>query len=287
MKTYSMLNDFAFQWIFNQPGREKILKSLLNAVLHLERENSITEIYYLSPLNPACLADRKKSIVDIKVRDEKGTWYEVEAQVYQHPGYIERTAYYIASLYSNQARKGQNFAELAPAIGISFLNFRLFKQSQKVQEVFEFRTADNSLVLSETMSLHYIDLTRFNRKKPSELQTPFEKWLHLMKFSKAYARIKVDASALFPDDEELNMAITEHLRLNADEEMRIRMEQEERARLDEVFLRNYSLKKGKAEAIVEIALKMHAKGMSDQEICEITGISSEKLATILTHSEKP
>jgi len=64
------------------------------------------------------------------------------------------------------------------------------------------------------------------------------------------------------------------------------MEQEERARLDEVFLRNYSLKKGKAEAIVEIALKMHAKGMSDQEICEITGISSEKLATILTHSEK-
>ena len=44
MKIYSILNDFAFQWIFNQPGREPILKSLLNAILHLQGADRIVEI---------------------------------------------------------------------------------------------------------------------------------------------------------------------------------------------------------------------------------------------------
>ncbi len=33
MKTYSMLNDLAFQWIFNQPGHEKIRKRSINRFL--------------------------------------------------------------------------------------------------------------------------------------------------------------------------------------------------------------------------------------------------------------
>jgi predicted transposase/invertase (TIGR01784 family) len=292
-----MLNDLAFQWIFNQPGREKILMSLLNAILHLENEDKISEIVYLNPLNPAIKPEGKKSIVDIKVRDEKGSWYEVEAQVYEHPGYIERTAYYIAKLYSNQAGKGQKFFELTPAIGISILNFRLFKESKKVQETFEFRNVDGSLILPNTMSLHYIDLINFNRKKPAELQTPFEKWLHLMKFSKAYARMKVDASTIFPVEEELNMALSEHLRLNADEAMRIRMEQEERARLDEIFLRNYSLKlgmekgraegrvegrvEGLAEGIAQVAMNLLQMGMPVESVSKATGLSIEQITQLV------
>lgn len=298
MKVYSMLNDLAFQWIFNQPGREKILMSLLNALLHLENEDRISEIVYLNPLNPASRPEGKRSVVDTKVRDQKGSWYEVEAQVYEHPGYIERTAYYIAKLYSSQADKGQKYIDLTPAIGISILNFRLFKESTRVQETFEFRNVDSSMVLPNTMSLHYIDLINFNRKKPAELQSPFEKWLHLMKFSKAYARMRVDASTIFPGEEELNMALSEHLRLNADDEMRIRMEHEERARLDEIFLRSYSLRRGRdqgraegraegrieglAEGIAQVALNLLQMGMSVEKVSDATGLSIEQINKLVS-----
>ncbi len=285
MKTYSMLNDLAFQWIFNQPGHEKILRSLLNALLHLEGTDRIVEIHYLNPFNPARFVDSRKSVVDIKVRDEKNNWYEVEAQVWQRKSYIQRTAFYVAALYAAQAKKGEEFSELTPAISISILGFNLFKESTRVQEIFDFRNTDNSLTLPPTMSLHYIDLTRFNRKKPHELQSPFEKWLHLMKFSKAYARMKVDLTKVFPDEEEMAMALTEHTKLHADEAMRIRMEDRERARIDEILLRSAYLKEGrtegKSEKAKEIARALKTEGMSDEFIMKTTGLSPEELKNCL------
>ncbi len=276
-----MLNDLAFQWIFNQPGHEKILRSLLNALLHLEGADRIVEIHYLNPFNPARFVDSRKSVVDIKVRDEKSNWYEVEAQVWQRKGYIQRTAFYVAALYAAQAKKGEEFSELTPAISISILGFNLFKESTRVQEIFDFRNTDNSLTLPPTMSLHYIDLTRFNRKKPHELQSPFEKWLHLMKFSKAYARMKVDLTKVFPDEEEMAMALTEHTKLHADEAMRIRMEDRERARIDEILLRSTYTKEGATQKAKEIARALKSEGMSDEFIMKTTGLSPEELKNCL------
>ena len=276
-----MLNDLAFQWIFNQPGHEKILRSLLNALLHLEGVDRIAEIHYLNPFNPARFVDSRKSVVDIKVRDEKSNWYEVEAQVWQRKGYIQRTAFYVAALYAAQAKKGEEFCELTPAISISILDFNLFKESTRVQEIFDFRNTDNSLTLPPTMSLHYIDLTRFNRKKPHELQSPFEKWLHLMKFSKAYARMKVDLTKVFPDEEEMAMALTEHTKLHADEAMRIRMEDRERARIDEILLRSTYTKEGATQKAKEIARALKSEGMSDEFIMKTTGLSPEELKNCL------
>ena len=127
------------------------------------------------------------------------------------------------------------------------------------------------------MTLHYIDLKRFNRHQPQELGTPFEKWLHLMKFSKAYARIKVNIADLFPGEEELAMALTEHLKLNADAEMRVRLEDRERARIDEILIRNATRKEalaegkaeGKAEVQKEVAQKLADKGLPHDQIAEI------------------
>ncbi|HNS09278.1 MAG TPA: Rpn family recombination-promoting nuclease/putative transposase [Candidatus Ozemobacteraceae bacterium] len=305
MKTYSILNDFAFQWIFNQPGREKILMSLLNAILHLEGRDRISEIHYLNPFNPARFADSKKSVVDIKARDEKGYWYGIEAQVCHHSGFIKRTAFYLANIYSNQISKGEDFNALMPAISISFLGFTLFPESKRVQEIFHFSNQDNSVSLPETMSLQYIDLKRFDRRQADELRTPFEKWLHFMKFSKAYARINTNTTDLFPGEEELSMALAEHVKLNADQEMRVRLEDRERARVNELIIRSETIKEGraqglaegraeglalglaegKAEAQIEIAVKLADKGMTNEQIAEITGLQLNDLENIIKRSK--
>ncbi len=297
MKIYSILNDFAFQWIFNQPGREPILKSLLNAILHLQGADRIVEIQYLNPFNPARFEDRKKSIVDIKVKDELGRWYEVEAQVIRDPSFVERTAFYVATLYANQAKRGEDFSQLTSATGISILNFRLFPESQKVQEIFRFRNDDGNIILNDTMTLHYLDLTRFNRKRPEELRTPLEKWLQMMKFSRAYARMKVDLNEIFPEDKEIAMAITEHQKINADEEMRRRMEDREREAFDMAVIKGAAFKQGKlegkaegklegklegkAEGKFEIAGNLYKLGRPLEEICTATGLGLDELKIYL------
>ncbi len=281
MKIYSILNDFAFQWIFNQPGREPILKSLLNAILHLQGADRIVEIQYLNPFNPARFEDRKKSIVDIKVKDELERWYEVEAQVIRDPSFVERTAYYVATLYASQAKRGEDFSQLTSATGISILNFRLFPQSQKVQEIFRFRNDDGSIILDDTMTLHYLDLTRFNRKRSETLRTPLEKWLHIMKFSRAYAKIRMNLNEIFPEDEEIAMAITEHQKINADEEMRRRMEDREREAFDIAVIRGAAFKQGKLEGKFEIARNLYKLGRPLEEICTATGLGLDELKNYL------
>ena len=294
MKIYSILNDFAFQWIFNQPGREPILRSLLNAILHLHGADRIVEIQYLNPFNPARFEDRKKSIVDIKVKDELDRWYEVEAQVIRDPSFIERTAYYVATLYSSQAKRGEDFSQLTSATGISILNFRLFPQSQKVQEIFRFRNDDGNIILKDTMTLHYLDLTRFNRKHPDELRTPLEKWLHMMKFSRAYAKMKVDLNKIFPEDEEIAMAITEHQKINADEELRRRMEDREREAFDMAVIRGAAFRQGKlegkaegfAEGMAKIICRLHANDLSIEDIARNTGLEVCEIEKILSLAVK-
>ena len=286
MKIYSILNDFAFQWIFNQPGREPILRSLLNAILHLQGTDRIVEIQYLNPFNPARFEDRKKSIVDIKVKDELDRWYEVEAQVVRDPSFVERTAYYVATLYASQAKRGEDFSQLTSATGISILNFRLFPQSHKVQEIFRFRNDDGNIILKDTMTLHYLDLTRFNRKHPDELRTPLEKWLHMMKFSRAYAKMKVDLNKIFPEDEEIAMAITEHQKINADEELRRRMEDREREAFDIAVIRGAAFRQGKLEGMAKIICRLHANGLSIEDIARNTGLEVCEIEKILSLAVK-
>jgi len=163
--------------------------------------------------------------------------------------------------------------------GVNFEN--LFKSSSRVQEIFALRNADNSIVLNDTLMLHYIDLKRYRHQRPFELQTPFEKWLHLLKFSKAYARMGLKSTAVFPDEEELAMALEEHVKLNADAAMRLRMEDRERDRIEEIIKHSAAIKEGRAEGRnaekLEIARKLKAEGMPATLIQKTTGISEADL----------
>ncbi|EKD84495.1 MAG: hypothetical protein ACD_39C00014G0002, partial [uncultured bacterium] len=71
-KIYSMLNDFAFQWLFNRPGQEKLTISLLNAILQLDSSRRIEELELLNPFHPRRFRDQKLTIVDVKARDKAG-----------------------------------------------------------------------------------------------------------------------------------------------------------------------------------------------------------------------
>ena len=134
------------------------------------------------PVNLKEAAKLKTSVVDVKVCDGEDRCYTIEVQVCREKFFIPRTVYYLAKLYSEQLLGDENYFGLRPATGISILDFDLFENCEEMHNIFEFRNQNSSLNLPETMTLHYIELSKFSRHKPRHLCSPFKKWLQILKF---------------------------------------------------------------------------------------------------------
>ena len=300
-KIYSMLNDFAFQWIFGRKGHERITISLINAVLQLENERQIETLRYLNPFNLRRFFDEKLTIVDVKARDKMGRWFNIEAQACQHSSYVPRTVLYVARLYADQAHAGENYATLCSATSISIMNFDLFPESNKVHEVFEFCNSDICITLKDTLALHYIDLTKFRETKPRKEMTRLEKWLHVMKFSRDYVKMDVKIPEYLEDEENIVMAISELKRINANERMRVLMEAREKDKFVYNLEMNTRLKEGieigkaegmeigkaegkaegKEESRFEIAVRMFRLGIARETIMQATCLNEDELQKII------
>ncbi len=111
-------------------------------------------------------------------------------------------------------------------------------------------------------------------------------------------------TAVFPDEEELAMALEEHVKLNADAAMRLRMEDRERDRIEEIIRHSAAIKEGRAigreegrvegrieglvegrtegrnEEKLEIAGKLKAEGMPAALIQKITGLSEDEITSL-------
>jgi len=249
-KIYSILNDFVFQWLFNRPGQEKITCSLLNAILQLEGDRQIESVRLLNPFSLRRFRVMKMSVVDVKAVDQRGNSYAIEAQVHHHKGFVERTALYVAGLYRDQTLTGSAYVDVRPATCISILEFNLFEESQKLHEIFEFRNVDNTITLRDTMTLHYIDMTKYDRNKPRSLQSNFEKWLNVLKFSETYGILGSEVPSDIKNPEIL-MVVNELQKLNTDEKMRRRMEDREQAALDLAVYGGAAFREGKLEGKIE------------------------------------
>ncbi len=155
--------------------------------------------------------------------------------------------------------EGQDYANLKPAIGISLMNFNLFEDSSRIHEIFTFKNVFNHKDLSDSMILHFIDLTKFDTEKPAERRTALEKWLYVLRFSEEYAKIKEKVNELtdernegkdmlnckeISDDEAIRLAVNELHKINANPETRAHLEACDRYVRDMALTRGYAYQKG-------------------------------------------
>jgi predicted transposase/invertase (TIGR01784 family) len=232
MTTYSFLNDFVFKYAFGREKNEHLLICLLNALLKLESRDKIETLQILNPFNLKEFADSKLSIVDVKAVDGWNRRYNIEVQVNPQSFFIPRALYYLGKLYCEQIGEGQPFSHLQKATGISILEFTIFPHTAELQNVFRFRNLRSGEDLTEALELHFIELPKFDKEKPRLLHSPFERWLHVLKFGALYpAGEKLPAE--LKREEGIPMALEELRKVNADREMRQLIEAREKARHDE------------------------------------------------------
>ena len=300
-KYYGFMNDALFKFVFGMEKHEKVAIALLNSLLRLKENEKIKELEFLNPFNVKEYSDEKISIVDTRVKDASGKYYNIELQARFQKSFTKRFAYYLAKLYSSQLNATEEYNRLNPAIGLAILGFNLYPDSERIDEEFVFRNQDCSISLNNIMRMHFVDLTKIaslkERKKLSEM-TLFEKWAYLFYNWGEYIKPDTDLPQKLMEVESMKDAIDYAKQANADEAMRQIMldreahminisldhgdwyEEGQESRQPEVDAANARADKAEAGQ-VQMIKNMLSKGKTKEDIIDLTGITEERYTALM------
>jgi predicted transposase/invertase (TIGR01784 family) len=273
MGNHSFLNDLVFKIVFSSEQNRHLLRALLNAILGLIGQDRIVDLTILNPHLDLEYAAEKRSILDVKARDGRGRLYNVEVQVCERPSYVERAVFYLARLFGGQLEKGDSYGQIVKTIGISIVDFILFEDLEPLHSRYRLYDAGNQRELTDILEIHFIELPRFDGLKPHSLRTPFEKWLHVLKFGEIYESGEHPLPDSLKEEEGIEMAIEAFRAAWSSDDVREMVEARKKALWDEATLIAHATQKGK----LEVARNMLDSGMDRATVLRLSGLQPEDL----------
>jgi predicted transposase/invertase (TIGR01784 family) len=112
--------DIVFKKVFGQ--HEHLLRSFLNAMIPLPDGVEIDHLEYLPSDQVPEIPEFKHTIVDVKCYDQLGRHFIVEMQMEWLPSFSSRILYGACKAYTGQLKKGRPYSELAPVYALGLLN---------------------------------------------------------------------------------------------------------------------------------------------------------------------
>jgi predicted transposase/invertase (TIGR01784 family) len=265
--------DFGFKKLFGEECNKELLLDFLNELLHKE-EGKIVSLSYLKTERLGVSEESRKAVFDIYCENEKGEKFIVELQKSKQDFFKDRTLYYSTFPIAEQAIPGDWNFELKAVYTIAILNF-VFEEDKNDPDKYRYDVMltdiDTHKIFYDKLTFIYLEVPKFT-KEADELDTRFEKWIYVLKNLKRLDNI--------PD--KLRERIFE--RMFAAAEIAQLSPDEYRAYVDSLNsyrdLQNCmdsAKAEGKAEGKIETALKMLAKGMSIEDICDCTGLPQKQI----------
>ena len=286
-------NDYVFKRIFGKGGNEKILKSLLEAILKIE----IQKIEIKNPEIPKEAIDEKLSILDIKAEINEDTIIDIELQVGNTTAIERRLIVYNAKLIAGDIKVSGEYKNAKDTIIICIVNDNILKRNAyfslamlKYEKTEEIRYVNMGYekeeeYLSNMLKYYIIELPKFKKKKP-KVADLLEKWLYVIggdrKMMEEYQK----------ENEEIKEAVEQLTEMSSDEYERELYEIRERSRLTYNTEMNEARRKGieegeekgkeegKTEEKKEIAKKMKEKGLDFKLIQELTGLTQAQIHSL-------
>ncbi|MCP5509109.1 MAG: Rpn family recombination-promoting nuclease/putative transposase [Chlamydiales bacterium] len=173
-------NDLAFKKIFGEEKHKRIPISFLNAALNLEGDAKIVDLEFINTVQSPEIEARKESIVDVLVRDQKGTRYIIEMQVARIEGFEKRAQFYAAKAYCSHFNKGGQYSDLAKVVFLAITDYVVFpdKPGYKCNhEILDTETYEQDL---KDFSFTFVELPKFNLTF-DELTSLEEQWYYFLK----------------------------------------------------------------------------------------------------------
>ncbi len=275
-------NDYVFKRIFGKGGNEKILESLLEAILKI----NIQKIEVKNPEIPKEAIDEKLSILDIKAEINENTIIDVELQVGNTTALERRLVVYNAKLIAGEIKVSEKYQKAKDTIVICIINDNVVKRNAylslamlKYEKTEEIRYVNMGYgkeeeYLTDMVKYYIIELPKFKKKKP-KVADLLEKWLYVIGGDRKMME------ECKKENEEIKEAVEQLTQMSADEYERELYEIRERSRLTyntEMYeARRKGIEEGKKQDRKEIAKKMKEKGTDITYIIEITGLTEEEI----------
>ena len=286
-------NDYVFKRIFGKGGNERILKSLLEAILKI----SIQKIEIKNPEIPKETIEEKLSILDIKAEINNNTMIDIELQVGNTTAIEKRLVVYNAKMIAGEIKVSEKYQKAKDTIVICIINDNVIKRNAylslamlKYEKTEEIRYINMGYekeeeYLTDMVKYYIIELPKFKKKKP-KVADLLEKWLYVIggdqKMMEKYKK----------ENKEIKEAVEQLTQMSADEYERELYEIRERSRLTyntEMYearrkgMEEGEIKgkeEGKTEEKKKIAKKMKEKGADIEYIIEITGLTEEEIEVL-------
>lgn len=268
--------------LFSNPNNGDMLCSLINAVIDDTGHFPIISATVLTPFNIKEYADAKRIVLDVRVQDETGRYFNIEIQTASHKAFHERIVFGWSNSYSQQIIAGNDYVKLNPVFCIVITEFDVFKEVEGVHFVFELRERDKpDLILTNHLQIHYLrlyELLQGHLEVLNDLRPGLQYWLLFMIFGSTKG--EADMAQLVNNDPNILKACREFQRFTTDPAKREVVRQRLLAELDFQLGMTASKEEGKEESKLEIAHNMKREGYAVNAIAKLTGLSVSEIENL-------
>ncbi len=263
-------NDVAFKKLFSKKER---LIDLLNAVLKLPQGMQINELDYIPTEQMPLFIDGKRSIFDLKVKDESGRWYIIEMQRKVEKDYIDRVQFYGSYSYVNQIEQGLKHKDLLPIIVISIIGSNVFSTELPCINYHHFTETSTKKQYLFSLTYVFIELGKFDESK---IVNNTDQWLHLLKCAHKEQQPpkEINNNKILSAYEDLEQYRWSQLEHDAYIRSKLAMEAEETA-FETKYEEGFS--KGIEKAIEKVAISMIKQGVDVRIITQTTGLTEQEV----------
>jgi predicted transposase/invertase (TIGR01784 family) len=269
--------DYGFKKLFGEEPNKDLLLDFLNELLK-EEQGRIVSLNYLKSEHLGTTQLDSKAIFDLYCENERGEKFIVELQKTKQKFFKDRTLYYSTFPIREQAKQADWIFELKAVYTIAILDF-VFDEDKNQPDKYRYDVKltdiETKRIFYNKLTFIYLEMPKFN-KTLEQLETRFDKWLYVIRNLNRLDRI--------PD--KLRERIFEKLfetaeiaKFTPDQVMHyedsLKYYRDLKASLDTKF------EEGIAKGIEKVALNAIKKGMSVEDIIELTGLTKDQIMKLM------
>jgi len=279
-------SDLVFKKIFGE--RKHLLISFLNSLLPLPADGLIESLDYLPVEQIPIIPVLKRTIVDVKCKDQQGRTFIVEMQVEWTSYFMERMLFGASQAYVRQLGKGEDYAYLKPVYGLGLLAQNFDKESQDFYHHYKIVNVEKPEREIKGLQFVFIELPKFRPVTHSEKKLQ-ALWLRFMSEINENTKA-VDPELLSIPEIKEAIELTEQSAYSKEELAAYDTYWDTVSTEKTLIEGKYQEGKaegraeGKAEEKIQIAKAMLDKGCSIDLISQVTELSGEDIQRILGRS---
>ena len=277
--------DVVFKKVFGD--HPHLLKSFLNAVLPLAPGHDIVELTHLPAEEAPKIPTLKRTIADVRCKDQQGRVFIVEMQIQWTDTFKQRLLFEAGQALVKQLDRGEDYHLLEPVYGLGIVaeNFNQTPQWYHHFKLVNIERPDHlGQEAIEHLQLVFVELKKFPIHSSEEKKLRLL-WLRFMREINAHTKTVSEELLAIPEIKEA-VSLIEESAYNPGELQAYESYWNAVSTEKTLFTGKYreglakGEQKGRAEERLEVARKMLSAGVDVAVIIACTGLSEAEVAGI-------